>query len=99
MENSRTAPPRWIDRIRAASWRDLTLISVPGLIVLGLMAWVAIRSARLAPPGKIRFISGPDGSSYRNQADRYKKIIEGYGVKVEVLPSHGAPRPSRRTLR
>ena len=90
MENSRTAPPRWIDRIRAASWRDLTLISVPGLIVLGLMAWVAIRSARLAPPGKIRFISGPDGSSYRNQADRYKKIIEGYGVKVEVLPSHGA---------
>jgi len=90
VENSRTAPPRWIDRIRAASWRDLTLISVPGLIVLGLMAWVAIRSARLAPPGKIRFISGPDGSSYRNQADRYKKIIEGYGVKVEVLPSHGA---------
>ena len=84
------APPRWTDRIRAASWRDLTLISVPGVIVLALMAWVAIQSARLAPPSRIRFISGPDGSSYRNQADRYKKIIEAYGVKVDVLPSHGA---------
>jgi hypothetical protein len=90
VDKLQTTPPRWTDRIRAASWRDLTLISVPGVIVLALMTWVATKSARLAPPGKIRFISGPDGSSYRNQADRYKKIIEAYGVKVEVLPSHGA---------
>ena len=41
------------------------------------MAWVAIKIARVwRPPGKIRFISGPDGSSYRKQAERYKKIIE-----------------------
>ena len=76
MENPGVAPPRWTDRIRAASWRDLTLISVPGIIVLALMAGVAIKSARLAPPSRIRFISGPDGSSYRNQADKYKKILE-----------------------
>jgi TRAP-type uncharacterized transport system substrate-binding protein len=35
-------------------------------------------------------ISGPDGSSYRNQAEKYKKAIERYGVKVEILPSKGA---------
>ncbi len=90
MDNLRIAPPRWIDRIRAASWRDLALVSVPGIIVLALTAWVALKSLRFAPPGKIRFISGPDGSSYRTQADRYKKIIEAYGVKVEVIPSRGA---------
>ncbi len=90
MDNFRIAPPRWVDRIRAASWGELTLISLPGLIVLALTVWVAVKSARLAPPDKIRFISGPDGSSYRTQADRYKKIIEGYGVEVEVIPSRGA---------
>ena len=84
------APPRWIDRIRAASWRDLTLVSIPGVIVLALAGWVAVKSVRFAPPSKIRFISGPDGSGYRTQADRYKKIIEAYGVKVEVIPSRGA---------
>jgi TRAP-type uncharacterized transport system substrate-binding protein len=84
------APPRWIDRIRASSWRDLLLVSIPGVIVLALAGWVAVKSLRFAPPGKIRFISGPDGSSYRTQAERYKKIIEAYGVKVEVIPSRGA---------
>lgn len=90
MDKLGIAPPRWVDRIRAASWRDLVLVSIPGVIVLALAGWVAVKSLRFAPPGKIRFISGPDGSSYRTQADRYKKIIEGYGVKVEVIPSRGA---------
>jgi TRAP-type uncharacterized transport system substrate-binding protein len=41
-------------------------------------------------PTTIRFLSGPDESSYRRQAEKYKKIIESYGVKVVVLPSHGS---------
>ena len=90
MDKLGIAPPRWVDRIRAASWRDLLLVTIPVVIVLALAGWVAVKSLRFAPPGKIRFISGPDGSSYRMQAERYKKIIEGYGVKVEVLPSRGA---------
>jgi TRAP-type uncharacterized transport system substrate-binding protein len=90
VDNNRIAPLRWTDRVAAASWRDLALVLLPALALLGVVVLAAVKSVRFAPPGQIRFISGPDGSSYRNQAERYKKIIEGYGVKVEILPSRGA---------
>jgi TRAP-type uncharacterized transport system substrate-binding protein len=77
-------------RIASASWRDLAAVSLPALLVLGMAGWLGVKSFRFAPPKMIRFTSGPDGSSYRTQADKYKKIIERYGVKVDVLPSRGA---------
>lgn len=77
-------------RLASASWRDLAFIAVPVLLVLAGAVWVAVKSLRFAPPNVIRFTCGPEGSSYRNQAEKYKKIIERYGVKVEVLPSRGA---------
>jgi hypothetical protein len=49
-----------------------------------------VQVIRPAPPDTIRLLSGPDGSVYRTTADRYKKLIEGFGVKVEVIASHGA---------
>jgi TRAP-type uncharacterized transport system substrate-binding protein len=101
MENHRAAPepgahgpgapgPGLKERIRSASGRDLIVVGLPVLLVLAIATWVVVKSLRFAPPGTIRMSSGPDGSSYRNQADKYKKIIEQYGVKVEVLPSRGA---------
>jgi TRAP-type uncharacterized transport system substrate-binding protein len=63
---------------------------VPLVMVIGAAVWVGQKSLRFAPPRTIRFTSGPDGSSYRNQADKYKKIIERFGVHVEILPSRGA---------
>jgi TRAP-type uncharacterized transport system substrate-binding protein len=42
------------------------------------------------PPNSIRILAGPDGSGFRNTAEKYKKLIEKRGVKVIVLPSHGA---------
>jgi TRAP-type uncharacterized transport system substrate-binding protein len=38
----------------------------------------------------------PPGSSYRNIAERYKKIVEGHGVKVELVASGGALDNLRR---
>jgi len=90
VKNNSIAPPRWQDRLAAASWRDLALILIPALALIAVAAWLTVKSVRFAPPHIIRFVSGPDGSSYRNQAERYKKIIEGYGVKVEILASRGA---------
>ena len=86
------APPRigWRERLAAASWRDLMIMLLPAVVLLVAVIWAGVKSVRFAPPGHIRFISGPDGSSYRTQAERYKKIIEGYGVKVEILASRGA---------
>jgi TRAP-type uncharacterized transport system substrate-binding protein len=81
---------RWRERLAATSWRDLSLILIPALAIIAVAGWLTVKSVRFAPPHTIRFVSGPDGSSYRNQAERYKKIIEAYGVKVEILPSRGA---------
>jgi NMT1-like family len=77
-------------RIASISGRDLLVVVLPVALLLGAAVWVGVKSLRFAPPGTIRFVSGPDGSGFRMQADKYKKIIEGYGVKVEILPSRGA---------
>jgi TRAP-type uncharacterized transport system substrate-binding protein len=84
------APSGWKSRLAATSWRDLALILIPMLMLLAVAVWATVKAVRLSPPHRIRFVSGPDGSSYRNQAERYKKIIESYGIKVDVLPSRGA---------
>jgi TRAP transporter TAXI family solute receptor len=34
-------------------------------------------------------VTGPEGSSYRVTGEKYKKIIEGHGVKVELVDSAG----------
>ena len=90
MSPAEIRPAGWRDRLRAVAWRDLALVGLPLVLVLLVAVWVAGKGLRFAPPETIRILSGPDGSGYRNTADKYKKIIERYGVKVEVLPSRGA---------
>jgi TRAP-type uncharacterized transport system substrate-binding protein len=82
--------PGLAKRIASASWRDLIVVGLPTLIVAAAAVGVAVKAARFAPPKTIRFVSGPDGSSYRNQAEKYQKILARDGVKVEILPSRGA---------
>jgi len=77
-------------RLFSGSWRELLVVSAPVLLVLGVAVWAGVRTVRLAPPNTIRLISGPEGSTYRTTAEKYKKIIEKLGVKVEVLPSRGS---------
>jgi len=77
-------------RFATASRRDLVFVIVPALLVVVAAMWVARKALRFAPPTTIRIASGPEGSGYRNQAEKYKKIIEAYGVKVQVVPSKGA---------
>lgn len=77
-------------RLATISWRDLLLVAGPALIVIGLGGWAAVKLVRPAPPSAIRLLGGAEGSSYRTTAEKYKKIIEGHGVKVEILPSRGA---------
>jgi hypothetical protein len=67
--------PTLRQRMAAASWRDIFLAALPALLVLGVTGWVAAKASRLAPPGTIRLISGPPGSGFRTQADKYKQIL------------------------
>jgi len=71
------------------SWRDLAVTLGP-ILVLGMIAiWIAFRFVRPAPPDTIVITSGPDGSQFRNTAERYKKILARNDVNLEILPSHG----------
>ncbi len=71
------------------SWRGIFYLWLP---LLALLACGIIISQKLIHPAPttIRLLSGPEGSSYRHQAEKYKAIIEHFGVKVTVLPSQGA---------
>ena len=71
------------------SWRGILYFGLP---LLALLAGGILVTQKLVHPAPttIYILSGPDGSSYRLNAENYKKIIEHYGVKVVVLPSHGS---------
>lgn len=77
-------------RLSDISWRDALLVVLPMAVVLFAVAWVAVTVVRPAPPDTIRLVSGPPGSSYRTHAEKYQKILERYGVTVEILGSRGA---------
>jgi len=82
--------PSLAKKIASASWRDLVVVGLPTSLVIAAAVAVAVKAASFAPPKTIRFVSGPDGSSFRNQAEKYQKILARDGVKLEVLPSRGA---------
>jgi hypothetical protein len=80
----------WAGRFATISWRDLVVVVLPVALLISAGGWAAIAFVRPAPPSTIQLLGGPEGSSYRSNAEKYKKIIEGFGVKVEVIPSLGA---------
>jgi hypothetical protein len=92
----RESKPRWYRRPRlsgrlvAVSWRDLLVVVVPVALVIAGAVWAAVALVRPAPPDTIRMLGGPEGSSYRTNAEKYKAIIERHGVKVEIVPSRGS---------
>ncbi|HLK91127.1 MAG TPA: C4-dicarboxylate ABC transporter substrate-binding protein, partial [Polyangia bacterium] len=92
MTSERQRPPSsgLLQRLRQLSWRDLLVTGVPTLLLLLVAGWIAFKASRLAPPSTIRLASGPDGSGYRTQADKYREILGRHGVKVVVLPTRGA---------
>ena len=82
--------PRLPAKLVAVSWRDLLVIALPVLLVCVLAAWLAVKFIRPAPPDRIYLIGGPEGSSYKTTAEKYQKIIQKNGVKVEIIPSQGS---------
>jgi hypothetical protein len=76
--------------ISRISWRDLAVTLGPILLLSIIAIWIAFRFVRPAPPDTIVFTSGPDGSLFRNSAERYRKILARNDVNLEILPSHGA---------
>jgi hypothetical protein len=81
---------RLLVRLARVSWRDLVVVVLPVLLIIVGAIWAAVAALRPAPPDTIRLLGGAAGSTYRTHAERYQKIIEGFGVKVQILPSKGS---------
>jgi TRAP-type uncharacterized transport system substrate-binding protein len=71
------------------TWRTLFYLWLPLLAVL-VAGMLIAQKVISPPPNTIRILSGPEGSGFRSQAEKYKKIIERSGVKVVVIPTQGA---------
>lgn len=80
----------------AVSWRDLLVIVPPVLLIAALVAWVAVKFIRPAPPDSMVMLAGPKESSYYTIAERYAKIIARSDVKVQVVETEGAQDNLRR---
>ena len=76
--------------LRTVTSRDFLTVMLPVLLVIAAAAVVAVKVMQPAPPSAIRFVSGPPGSTFRTNAEKYKKRIEAHGVKVEVIDSQGS---------
>lgn len=79
-----------IARLRAVSWRDLLTVLLPILLLTMGLGWLAVKLIRPAPPSRVVILSGPLDSSFRTAADRYAKLIEAHGIKVEVRTTDGS---------
>jgi len=77
-------------RLVAVSWRDLLVIGLPVLLITAAAAWIAVKFVRPAPPNTIVISAGAPDSSNLATAEKYRKIIEAHGVKVEILESRGS---------
>jgi TRAP-type uncharacterized transport system substrate-binding protein len=76
--------------LRTLTSRDFLIVALPLGIVVGVAAVLAVKLVGSAPTSKIRLASGPPGSNFRLNADKYKKHIEAHGVKVEVIETQGS---------
>jgi TRAP-type uncharacterized transport system substrate-binding protein len=63
---------------------------IPLLLLVGLVGWLTFTMLQPAPPDTVVILSGPEGSSFQNTAEKYKKIIESHGVKVKVVMTDGS---------
>lgn len=76
--------------LRSISWRDLGTTVWPFLLAFVVAILVTMHYLRPAPPTTLTITSGPEGSAFRRNADKYQKILARSRVSLTVLPSEGS---------
>jgi len=67
------------------------VISMGIILLTGLIASIALLIfINSATPNTITITSGPTGSSFQNNAEKYKQILAKNGVTLKILPSEGS---------
>jgi len=87
-------PPVW----RRISWRDLTTTIAPVFFAFVIAVLITMHYLRPAPPTSLTITSGPDGSIFRRNADKYQKILAHNGVTLKILSSEGSLENLKRLI-
>ena len=87
---TRRVPFRFPSRVSIVSWRDLAETLVPVLILSALAVIAALHYVRPAPPRTLTISSGPEHSTFRTTAERYRDILARSGITLKILPSKGS---------
>ena len=79
-----------IPKIPRISWRDLAATLGPVLIVSVVAIVAAMHFVRPAPPRTLTIASGPEGSTFRAVAERYRASLARNGVTLVVRVTQGS---------
>ena len=75
---------------RELSRRDIALIVLPFVVLLGLTVWAVTHYVEPAPPRLVVMSTGPLDGAYHAFAQRYKIHLAQYGVTLDLRTSDGA---------
>ncbi len=82
----------------AVSWRDLAHTLLPILAVSAIAIALALHFASPAPPREITISSGPPGSTFDRNAERYRRILARSGVTLRIARSKGSLQNLERLI-
>lgn len=85
-------------RFTRVSLRDLVFTVLPVLLVTALGICAAYWFMRPAPPNTLTITTGPKGSTFQLNAEKYKKALAKKGIKLVILPSNGSVENLNRLL-
>ena len=81
--------PAAVEHRAPLAWRDVLLVALPALAIAAVLVMV-VQLLRPAPPDLIRILGGPPGSIFATTAERYRGILQRYGVRVQVISTAGS---------
>jgi TRAP-type uncharacterized transport system substrate-binding protein len=79
-----------IPRMPRISWRDLAATLGPVMLLSIGAIVLAMHFVRPAPPSHLTMAGGPENSSFRAVADKYKAILQKSGITLNIVPSAGS---------
>ena len=81
---------RLLAKLNALFGRGL-VVSMGVLLLVGLlMSAIVVFFMNSAAPTHLSITSGPEGSTFQRNAEKYKKILAREGVTLNILPSEGS---------
>lgn len=70
--------------------RDTLKYWGPSLLLLLLGFWVSFKFVKPAPPRTIRMATGMAEGAYHEVAGRYRDLLSGYGIELELVETQGS---------